>query len=205
MCRILMLVLILLLIAACDKKPYNSACKSISEAADKRYNQIHAYMKDSNFKWERNMYESGLGLKSIRDSIDGLELRVWYFDGSPQQLYRLRCSNLGEWVGEKYNFRYLKNSQGAYTKGSGNVILKSKDQWEAFLDRVFKNGLLEFPDIKSVQPKEAPYMDATMLICEAACGNKYFYYEFMFPYYDNDSIPFKFNKVIGDFDSTFTK
>ena len=205
MIRFLILITILLSIAACGAKNMNSACNSITEAANKRSREIQAFLKDPDFHWERNTYEKGLGLKSIRDTIDGFELRVWYFDTSPLQLYRLRCSGSGEWTGEKYIFRYLKNEKGTYTEGSGHIISKSKDQWQAFLDRVFKNGLLEFPDINSVQPKEAPYTDATMLQCEAACGGTYFFYTFMFPFYDDDSIPYKFNKVVRDFDSTFSQ
>ena len=152
------------------------------------------------------LMKKGLGLKSIRDSIDGFELRLWFDSGlAPKQLYRLRCSTSGEWVGEKYTYSYLKNSNGPYTEGSGKLIYKSKDQWEAFLDRVFKNGLLEFPDYRSIPPKESLSTDETSFVCEAACDNKYLYYRFVFPYYDNDSIPSKINAVDLDFDSTFSQ
>ena len=205
MIRLLLLVIILFSIWGCEERNKNFACKCISEAIDKRSGQIQTYLNDSNFYRQRLTYEKGLALRSIRDSIHGMELRLWFDSGlAPKQLYRLRCSNSGEWVGEKYTYRYLKNSSGPYTEGSGQIISKSKEQWEAFLDRVFKNGLLEFPDYHSVPPKAPLSTDETSFVCEAACGNKYFFYRFVFPYYDNDSIPSKIDRVDRDFDSTFS-
>ena len=125
MIRCFFLITILLSITACGKRYMNSACRSISEASDKRSNEIQAYLKDSNFYIVRAMFEKGLGLKSLMDSVQGFEIRFWYSETPLMQLYRLRCSNSGEWIGEKYDYRYLRDSVGPYTKGSSQLISKS--------------------------------------------------------------------------------
>ena len=205
MMRCFFLVTILLSITACDKRYMNSACRSISETSDKRSAEIQAYLKDSHFYQKRAMYEKGLSLKSLMDSVQGFVIRFWNSDMPFKQLYRLRCSNSGEWIGEKYDYRYLRDSVGPYTKGTGQLISKSNKEWETFLDRVFKNGLLEFPDYKTVSKysKKLLPTDGTSFVCEAACGEKYFFYQFIDPFYDHDSVPIEINKVIRDFDSTF--
>ena len=191
-------------IGACGKRQSNSICDYISEAANKRSVPVQTYLNDSLFHVRRAIYEKGLALKSINDSIDGIELRIWdegRFDTG--YLYRLRKQKNGSWVGEKYIYHVMRLSDRFLAMGSGQLISKSDSQWETLLENSFKEGLLEFPDYQSVPPLTISSTHATAVNFEAACGQKYLYYRYLYPI-NKDETSEKIFNVVKDFESAFS-
>lgn len=206
--RILIAVVILFFSTNCREEHSDNICQMISDAAELRRLQTKYYLQDTNSLYIYNLYDSSMKLRNIREHGVGVELRLWVYRASDgyEQLYCLNYDRVNTWTGEKLTFileRPPGDSSRFSVRSNKKQIFKSKEQWEVFVTSVFDDGFLEFPDYHSVSPKSIGHTHATSIQFEASCGNKYLYYNYIFPSYVTDTIPGKVKKVVQSFTNMF--
>lgn len=139
--------------------------------------------KPSSYYRNKNSVENKLGLKSLENGFDSLQIRLWYgyaFKDS-SQLVVLKNTK-GKWTSELFTLVYHLNENGDTLKSISKdmIIREPKSGWRNFIDKVLKLQVTTLPDKSKI--KDYPdFVDGDDIIIEAATKKYYRIYSYKEP------------------------
>ena len=126
--------------------PYNSDTAAVREISriDRREDVIRY----------RNLRNCALGLESIEQGYDGLQIRIWADHGiknnDTTEMLLIRSNRKGDFSAVSY--RFAGSDPGEFMNVSGRFIsLAPKSGWVSFLKRPFFRRLFTIPDGNSLE------------------------------------------------------
>lgn len=128
--------------------------------------------------------ERAMGLNSIENGFDSIELRLWYgysIDDS-SQLVVLKKGKNQKWISELCNFKYKYDERNNILTSIGKVCFDRtpKSGWDHFTRKLFDLEITDLPDAG----KLPGYIDATdggSIIIEVATSKLYRIYAYQLP------------------------
>ena len=178
-------VCIMELVVSCNGQTESNEFKENRKLADTVVKDIPLNKKGrpSSYYQNKSNVENKLGLKSLENGFDSLQIRLWYgyaFKDS-SQLVVLRNSN-GKWTSELFTLVYHLNENGDALKSISKEIITRdpKSGWGNFIDKVLKLQITTLPDMNKI--KDYPdFADGDDIIIEAAAKKYYRIYSYKEP------------------------
>lgn len=180
--------LVIILTLSCKQKYTEIPVIHLSKTPDKDgiIRDIPPYHVTSGFEKSRHhKYEEDLGLLTLKNGFDKLQIRIWQWKGlsDTARLYIVKNTN-DTWTAELYYLRELYDKD--YNKLLDSVTWKKADLkipnsgWQEFTDQLFKLDILTLPDYRYF-PDYGSYMDEDAVLVEIGEKNIYRMYVYLTP------------------------
>lgn len=142
---------------------------------------IRKSREDTDFVKHKQEVESKLGLSSIEDGFDGLQIRIWKGFANPDSLKLIIFSKSDDgWSARFYTLvLHYNNSFDSIKDVTRNIKIKEpRSGWNIFIDSLLKLKILELPDYSEV-PSYTLSMDSEAIRVEVAADKKYRFYSYL--------------------------
>lgn len=127
--------------------------------------------------------ESLLGLNSLENGFDSLQIRIWYGYGTNDTAQLVVFKKINTiWSGDFYTFIYILNEKGDSILSIDKKIQHKIPQtgWDSFIRKIIVLNILTLPDFHSI-PGYMESTDGGTIIVEVGSQKKYRIYSYQLP------------------------
>ena len=172
-------ILLSCIFCSCKTQPKNQVTEKSSETVvidiphDLKGRPLWYYQK-------KGKMEKMVGLSSLENGFDSLQIRIWYGVAlrDKLQLLLLKKSN-AKWSAELDSLvlYYDKNHDSLVSVTKHTEIKQPLSGWEKFIDSLYKSGILVLPDANAIKDYEY-CQDGDGVTVEIAMQRKYRIYNY---------------------------
>ncbi|MGH2564074.1 MAG: hypothetical protein ACRDE5_06160 [Ginsengibacter sp.] len=149
---------------------------------------LNKYGEPSFFYKNKPEIEDQLGLVSLEDGYDSLQIRLWFsyafIDSS--QLVTVR-NNKNKWSIELVTFLTNYTNDKVVIENKRVIPKYPKSGWQDFTNKLFQLQILTLPDESKI-PKYSMFTDADRIVVEIATTKEYRIYQYQGPMIAHDDI-----------------
>jgi hypothetical protein len=179
--NIIQIIAFLLLFAqGCKANSKDDPKKSVNKEQGNVIRRTSVDLTGSIFLKEKRIIEKKLGLNSIENGFEDLQIRIWKGFSQTDYLQLKVFSNNGKtWSAQLYNLvlHYDKNFDSVVAVTNEVVTKTPRTGWKFFTDSLFKLDILNLPDDSKI-PNYNISSDSDLLTVEIAKGNSYRFYSY---------------------------